>query len=409
MIRFLSFMCLLISVSAATAATRTWTDRSGKHKIEAELITVRNGKAYLEKPDGEVSQIPLGNLSFADLKHIATMPAHAAQVKPLLLTKPDTLPLDGKSSGSATTDNVAGSGSVHQFRSDSWGYKGLAFSRDGNYLVTLGNDNVTVMDLKASTKYAYKVDSNSRSAVTFTPDGNRLLAGAHDGTVLVWGFEREGNLAPQNQFAIHKGSIQSINVSPNNQHVITTHANEHAVLWDLTSGEVLARYEDFRFSSSRSAVRFSRNGGHALISDGQITAVIDTADHQVLQWMSMPRGSGQFVSVSADGDKIAVDRTYDIHYFGVQTGIRSPVSEGKETLWCADFSPSGKQLLTGGRETVRLWATETGELLEEFKMGDSGYVKYVAFAPDGVHFAAIGAPIGTLVEVFRISTELSGQ
>lgn len=406
MIRTISFMCLLFGVSTSMAATRTWTDRSGEHKIEAELVTVRNGQAYLENPDGEISKVSLAILSIADLQHIATMPEHASAVKQLLPTKTATVPLDGAPQGSMAIKTADRSGSIHQFRSDSWGYKGLAFSHDGNFLVALGSDNVTVMDLKASTKYAYKIDSNSRSAVTFSPDGNRLLAGAYDGSVLVWAFDHEGNLEPKNHFSIHKGEIKSITVSPDNQRVITTHANEHAILWDLNSGDVLARYKDFRFNSARGAVQFSRNGGHALISDGQITAAIDTASLQVLQWTSMSKGSGQFVACSPDASTVASSRTYDIHYLDVQTGTESAVSKGKEVLWCADFSPNGKLLLTGGSGYVRVWAVETGDLLEEFEMGDSGYVKFVTFAPDGVHFAAIGAPIGKLVEVFRLPSEL---
>jgi hypothetical protein len=56
-------ICALISV---LARGREWSDASGKFKIEAELIAVRNGKAILEKPDGSVITVPVDKLSAAD-------------------------------------------------------------------------------------------------------------------------------------------------------------------------------------------------------------------------------------------------------------------------------------------------------------------------------------------------------
>jgi WD40 repeat protein len=48
------------------AAAREWVDASGKFRVEAELVAVRNGKAILEKPDGSVISIPVDKLSSAD-------------------------------------------------------------------------------------------------------------------------------------------------------------------------------------------------------------------------------------------------------------------------------------------------------------------------------------------------------
>jgi len=56
-------------VPAATATPkgpRTWTDTTGKFKIEAELVRVADGKVELKKPDGTVVNVPLDKLSAAD-------------------------------------------------------------------------------------------------------------------------------------------------------------------------------------------------------------------------------------------------------------------------------------------------------------------------------------------------------
>ena len=47
---------------------RTWSDKSGKYKIEAKFGGIENGKAILEKADGEKLQIDLDKLNPADKK-----------------------------------------------------------------------------------------------------------------------------------------------------------------------------------------------------------------------------------------------------------------------------------------------------------------------------------------------------
>lgn len=52
--------------SAGLAETRTWTDSTGKHKIEAEFIEIVEGQVKLKKPDGKQVSLPLGKLSKED-------------------------------------------------------------------------------------------------------------------------------------------------------------------------------------------------------------------------------------------------------------------------------------------------------------------------------------------------------
>jgi len=58
-----TFPLLFVVPLAASASGREWTDASGKFRVEAELVAIRNGKAILEKPDGTVLSIPVDKLS----------------------------------------------------------------------------------------------------------------------------------------------------------------------------------------------------------------------------------------------------------------------------------------------------------------------------------------------------------
>ncbi len=50
----------------ATAGSRTWTDVSGKHTVEAEFVSLEGGKITLKTTTGKVTTFPLENLSPAD-------------------------------------------------------------------------------------------------------------------------------------------------------------------------------------------------------------------------------------------------------------------------------------------------------------------------------------------------------
>jgi len=51
-------------------STRTWTDNTGNHHIEAELASVEDGNAVLRQVDGKTTTIPLARLSDADRRFI---------------------------------------------------------------------------------------------------------------------------------------------------------------------------------------------------------------------------------------------------------------------------------------------------------------------------------------------------
>ncbi|MCA9267332.1 MAG: PQQ-binding-like beta-propeller repeat protein, partial [Planctomycetales bacterium] len=60
-------LCAAIQpASVCFAESRTWTDASGKFRIEAELLSYADGVLQLQKGDGKVVGVPLGKLSAAD-------------------------------------------------------------------------------------------------------------------------------------------------------------------------------------------------------------------------------------------------------------------------------------------------------------------------------------------------------
>ena len=77
---------LLLSVwmvgTAAPTWARKWTDSSGKHTIEAELVDVVDGTVRLKRADGKVISLPLEKLSAADQQFLAKPAGDSADENP---------------------------------------------------------------------------------------------------------------------------------------------------------------------------------------------------------------------------------------------------------------------------------------------------------------------------------------
>ncbi len=404
--RCIATLLLCTSVLAATplAVARTWTDRSGKFTLEAELVTVKEGGAYLEDAKGSVRKIPFDKLCEADLQYLASLPKYRAELAGVL--KDNVAPAAGEGVKFTAIESNVELGSVRQFRSPSWGYDGLVFSPDGGCLVTLGSDNVTVFRINTSQSAVYKIAraAGRPKSLAITPDGKKVIVGTDEGDMLVWGFAR-GKLTPERSFKIADDDIESIAISPDGQRGLSTHYGGAASLWDIETGKVLGTYHDFRFTSA-SAATFSRRGGQGLVTDGELVALVDTKSHELLQVMKLGiAGTALSTAMSNDGRRVAAAGGRVIGVCETQTGKSLPQMATNEIQWSAAFSPSGKRLVTGGSGVVSVWDVEQGQRAQELKMSDSGYVKYVAASPDGRHIAAIGSPIGQLVEVFRLPLE----
>ena len=49
---------------------RTWTDKTGRFSATAELVEIKDGKAFLKKADGQVIAVPVSELSDADRNYL---------------------------------------------------------------------------------------------------------------------------------------------------------------------------------------------------------------------------------------------------------------------------------------------------------------------------------------------------
>lgn len=85
-----------LAVAQTPGQSRTWTDASGKYKVEATLTTIEGDKVTLLRADGRKVVVPLDRLSKADQDYVRTAATTPATATPATgqAAAPDKLPFD---------------------------------------------------------------------------------------------------------------------------------------------------------------------------------------------------------------------------------------------------------------------------------------------------------------------------
>lgn len=394
----------------APAQGREWSDSSGKFKVEASLVTVKDGKVYLEKTDGKVTTVELGKLSQADLDYLQSLPEYKEYFA--------AHPVGGKqgtASGPAMAvirvDDESKVGEVRRFSDLGWGVKSLAFSANGGLLAAGKMDNaLMVFDVNKSTRTAFyeKLEGLGQvTALAFTPDGKKLLAGGYTGRIQVWDVGPGGVLTEANRFVGHAGEIHCIRVGSDGTTVLSGGGEKKARSWDLASGR--ERFAIEGFQGDVKDVFISRTGKQGLACDGELLALIDMKEGKVLQTMKLAGHTAQAVAIAPNGSRVVVQDMYALRVWEVRTGKETRPLQDKEIQWSARFLPNGKYLISGGRAKVNLWEVDTQRKIYEFDTAGTYYVQTLACSPDNRHFAAMPGSAGQALQVFRLPADVAKE
>jgi hypothetical protein len=87
----LAVILFFLDSSSAQDDSRIWTDKSGKHQIRAKFVDIVDGVVRLERPNGDISRVPLDKLSEGDQGFVQGLQAGAGKSAPAKLATPQGL------------------------------------------------------------------------------------------------------------------------------------------------------------------------------------------------------------------------------------------------------------------------------------------------------------------------------
>ena len=68
-------LAIAVLILPVTASARTWSDKTGKYKIDADLIAFNDKSVVLQRADHELGMVPINALSQADQEYLKSKPA----------------------------------------------------------------------------------------------------------------------------------------------------------------------------------------------------------------------------------------------------------------------------------------------------------------------------------------------
>ena len=240
----------------------------------------------------------------------------------------------------------------------------VAFSPDGNMIVSCGGNNIHLWDSDTNQLLNTLIrHTEPINTVVFSPDGETIASGSSDRTIRLWDVNTREQIKT---LMGHTDSVNSVVFSSDGETIASAGNDRTIRLWNANTGELIRTLTGH--IENVNTIAFSPDGN------------------------TIASGSGRWVYGGDDGGK---NVGQEIRLWSAHTG------EHLETLIVDSsvvnsvvFSPDGKTLASGiahwrgyegiarADEEVYLWNAHTGEHLKTLT-GHKDVVSSVVFSPDG--------------------------
>ena len=303
-------------------------------------------------------------------------------------------------------DMVIGRPSLTLTGGHEWSPRAVTFTPDGAKIVSGGLDEtVRIWDLTTGEQLGcLRGHNNLVSDLAVTPDGTKIVSASNDGTVKIW------DIATGYEF---RNSMRYVGVTPDGTRFVLADWDGMIKIWDMeTNRELYA----FTAPIDRVNMRDSTLDRTKIISVSS-DEIGDTKPfnitNNIVIWnietghalLTITGHNSVFndVAVTPDGEKIvSASRDGMVKVWDIETGQVSLTLAGhNDAVTSVKVTPDGKKIVSSGWDrTVKVWDIETGQA--SLTLAHNSVVSNVAVTPDGKKI--VSASDDRMVKVWDIET-----
>ncbi len=264
---------------------------------------------------------------------------------------------------------------LNQLQGHTKGVKTVAFSPDGNLIITGSNDGtVKLWQSNGNLVKTFNPSQNNSpiNEVKFSPDGQFMAAGNMEGILTLW--TKEGKLIKSDD---HGEPIYALNFSPDGKTIVTTGRHGMIKFWNLR-GNFL---KSFNHTSSIYALIFTENGQNIITGDNQGIITFWTLEGNQIKTIPAHQNTINNLTLSSDGQLLAsasVDKTVKLWTKNGQ--LSKKLTGHKQSVHQVLFTDDNQTIITGSIDkTIKLWSVN-GQLLKTL-IGHTQPVYDISFNP----------------------------